>query len=203
MKRIILWSLLASAFAAVIFGYRTQARAQFTHRSPTEHIDVSSYPADIQNGYKLFANKCSECHGLSSSLKQSRSEEGWVQEVHRMQAMASSHINNREADAIIKFLAYDESHRKAAEREKASTNPNDPPEVIGKQLFEKYSCSACHSVAGQGDGLSLDGIASRRTRSELKQLIVSPPSGSAMPATTASDEEINDLVAYLLTLKNH
>ena len=203
MKRIALSSFLALALAAVVFGYLTQARAQFTHRSPSERIDVSSYPADIQSGYKLFANKCSECHGLAPSLKQSRSAEGWAAEVHRMQAMASSHINNHEADEIIKFLAYDESHRKTAEREKASTNPNDPPEVIGKQLFEKYGCSACHSVAGQGGDFSLDGIGSRRTRSELKQLIVSPPSGSAMPATTATDEEINNLIAYLLTLKNH
>lgn len=117
-----------------------------------------------------------------------------------MQAMASSHINSREADEIIKFLAYDQSHRKAAEREKTSANPNDPPEVIGKQLYEKYGCSACHSVGGQGGGFSLDGIGSRRTRSELKSLIVSPPSGSAMPATAASDQEVNDLAAYLLTL---
>ena len=203
MKRIIVSSFLASTLVAVVFGYLTQARAQFTHRSPSEHIDVSSYPADIQSGYKVFANKCSECHGLSSSVKQSRSAEGWAAEVHRMQAMASSHIDSREADEIIKFLAYVESHRKAAEREKASTNPNDPPEVIGKQLFEKYGCSACHSVAGQGGDFALDGIGSRRTRSELKKLIVSPPSGSTMPATTASDEEISDLVAYLLTLKNH
>lgn len=203
MKRIFLSSSLSVVFAAVVLGFLTQAKAQFTHRSPAEHIDVSSYPADIQSGYRVFADKCSECHGLSSSLKQSRSPEGWVAEVRRMQAMASSHMNNREADEIIKFLAYDESHRKTAAREKTATNPNDPPEVIGKQLFEKYSCNACHSVAGQGGDFSLDGIGSRRTRTELKQLIVSPPSGSAMPATAASDQEISNLVAYLLTLKNH
>lgn len=116
-----------------------------------------------------------------------------------MQAMASSHINSREADEIIKFLAYDESHRKAAERDKTATNPNDPPEIIGKQLYDKYGCSACHSGASQGGGFSLDGIGSRRTRTALKQLIISPPSGSTMPATTASDQEVNYLVA--LTLK--
>lgn len=203
MKRSLLPASLALVLVAAVFGFLTQATAQFTHRSASESIDVSSYPADIQGGYKVFANRCSECHGLSSSLKQSRSPEGWAAEVHRMQAMASSHINNREADEITKFLGYDESHRKAAAREKTTTNPNDPPEVIGKQLFEKYGCSACHSVAGQGGDFSLDGIGSRRTRTELKQLIVSPPSGSAMPATRASDQEVNNLVAYLLTLKNH
>ena len=203
MKRIILLSSLSLAFIAVVFGYLTQAAAQFTHRSASESINVSSYPVDIQGGYKVFVNKCSECHGLSSSLKQSRSAEGWAAEVCRMQAMASSHINSREADEIIKSLSYDESHRKAAEREKGSVNPSDPPEVRGKQLFEKDSCSSCHSVAGQGNtSFALDGIGSRRTGAELKQLITAPPSGSAMPATTASPDELNALVAYLGTLKN-
>lgn len=203
MKRVILSSSLGLAFVALVFGYMTQAAAQFTHRSASESIDVSSYPGDIQSGYKVFANKCSECHGLSSSLKQSRSAEGWAAEVHRMQAMASSHINSREADEIIKFLAYDESHRKAAEREKVSANPSGDPVTMGKQLFETYGCSACHSVGGQGNtGLALDGIGSRRTGAELKQLISAPPSGSAMPATTASPDELKALVAYLLTLKN-
>jgi len=203
MKRIILASSLGLAFVALVFGFLTQAAAQFTHRSTSESIDVSSYPVDIQSGYKLFATKCSECHGLSSSLKQSRSEEGWAAEVRRMQAMASSHINGREADEIIKFLACDEAHRKAAEREKVSANPGGDPATMGKQLFEKYGCSACHSVAGQGNtSFALDGIGSRRTGAELKQLISVPPSGSAMPATTASSDELNALVAYLLTLKN-
>jgi mono/diheme cytochrome c family protein len=203
MKRIILSSYLVVAFAAVIFGLLTSATAQFTHRSASESIDVSSYPADIQGGYRVFANRCSACHGLSSSLKQSRSEEGWASEVHRMQAMASSHINSREADEIIKFIAYDESHRKAAERDKASQNLRSDPASAGKQLFEKFGCSACHSAGGQGNtSFALDGIGSRRTGVELKQLILTPPSGSAMPATTASESEIDSLVAYLLTLKN-
>jgi mono/diheme cytochrome c family protein len=203
MKRIILLSFLGLAFVAVVFGSLTQAAAQFTHRSASESIDVSSYPGDIQRGYKVFANKCSECHGLSSSLKQSRSTEGWAAEVRRMQAMASSHINGHEADEIMKFLAYDESHRKATEREKVTVNPSGDAVTMGKQLLEKYGCSACHSVDGQGNtSFALDGIGSKRTRAELKQLISAPPSGSAMPTTTASDDEINDLVAYLLTLKN-
>jgi mono/diheme cytochrome c family protein len=203
MKRIALSSSLGLAFVAVVFGLLTQATAQFTHRSASESIEVSSYPADIQRGYKMFANKCSECHGLSSSLKQSRSEEGWAAEVHRMQAMASSHIDSREADEIMKFLAYDESHRKAVEREKVSANPGDDPVTTGKQLLEKYGCSACHSVVGQGNtSFALDGIGSRRTGAELKQLIGAPPAGSTMPATTASPDELNAIVAYLATLKN-
>jgi mono/diheme cytochrome c family protein len=203
MKRIILLSSLGLTFIALVFGFLTQAAAQFTHRSASESIDASSYPVDIQSGYKVFAIKCSECHGLSSSLKQSRSAEGWTAEVRRMRAMESSHINGREADEIIKFLAYDEAHRKTEERNETTFSPSGPPEAIGKQLFESYACSACHSVAGHGNtSLPLDGVGSRLTATELKKAIVSPPSGSPMPATTASSDEVSNLVAYLLSLRN-
>jgi mono/diheme cytochrome c family protein len=72
----------------------------------------------------------------------------------------------------------------------------------GKELFNKLACSACHSIAGQGNtSFPLDGIGSRRTAGELKKQIQSPAAGSAMPATTASKTEIDSLVAYLVTLK--
>jgi mono/diheme cytochrome c family protein len=165
-------------------------------------VDVSSYPADIQSGYKVFVNKCSECHSLTSSLKQSRSPEGWTEEVHRMQAMASSHVNNSEADLITKFLVYDEAHRKATARATGSATAGSSPVEAGKQAFESYGCSSCHSVAGAGNtSAPLDGIGNKRTAEELKKLIASPPSGSTMPAMDVPEKDLNNLVAYLLALK--
>src|SRR5437016_13564673 len=79
-----------------------------------------------------------------------RSAEGWAAEVRRMQAMASSRINGREADEIIKFLAYDESHRKAAERDKATVDTNSDPVTMGKQLFEKYGVRRATRLAAKG-----------------------------------------------------
>ena len=202
MRQIVLWrtALAASLTALLVFG--ASAVAQFGSHPDEMKIDVSSYPADVQSGYRVFANKCSECHGLDSSLKQSRSTKGWIDEVHRMQAMASAHINDREADAIAKFLAYDESHRKAASRAAISANSDSSSEAIGKQMFESYGCSSCHSVAGQGNTASaLDGIGNKRTAEELKKLIVSPPSGSAMPAMDVPAKDLDSVLAYLLTLK--
>ncbi len=175
------------------------ATAQFGFGSATERVDVSSYPAEIQHNYKVFANKCSECHGLSSTLKQSRSEAGWAEAVHRMQAMPSAHINGQEADEIVKFITYDEEHRKSA---KTGSKMGFVSDMSGKQIYESHGCSGCHSIAGSGGAnVPLDGIGSRLTASELKRLIVSPPAGGTMPPTTAPDEEIKDLVAYLRTLK--
>ena len=191
MKRTVL-QLLLSIF--LLAGCIMPARAHLGLGSKREVVDISSYPAELHSSYNLFKDKCSECHSLSVSIGQPRSEQGWVQEVKRMQAMVSSHINDREAGEISKFLVYHEGHR----------TPAESPETAGKALFEKYGCSACHSVGGQGNtGFPLDGIGSRRTGRELKQALASPPAGSPMPPTQAPKEDMEGLVAYLRMLKNH
>lgn len=199
MKRIAYLSSSIPAVLAILSVFVAQADAQFHRGAAKATIDIGSYPAEIQHGYRVFTGKCSECHDLSLSLKVSRSEAGWTQEVRRMQDMASSHINDREADQIGKFLVYYDSH-KPAEQSAAAGAAGVPS---GKQLFETLSCSACHSIAGEGNtSFPLDGIGTRRTAGELKNLILSPPAGSAMPATSASEARIDSLVAYLVTLKN-
>ncbi len=202
MKQIVLWRLAMAASLTALLALGASAFAQFGSHPEEDKIDVSSYPADVQNGYRVFTNKCSECHSLASSLKQSRSPDGWTAEVGRMQAMASSHINGREADQILAFLRYDELHRKAAARNSIGATSGNSTDTVGKQLFESYGCSSCHSAAGAGNTSSpLDGIGSKRTAEELRKLIVSPPSGSTMPAMSVPDNDLNSLVAYLLSLK--
>ena len=79
----------------------------------------------------------------------------------------------------------------------------------GEALFASNGCSACHST---GDativGPGLQGIGDRQDDSYLRESIVDPGAVIAdgfdplMPAfTTLSDSAINDLVAYLKTLK--
>ncbi len=201
MKRITISAGYGLAALAMVAVYVAQAAPQFHHSPPNGSIDVSTYPPAIQQDYRVFVNKCSECHDLSSSLTQPRSAAGWAAEVRRMQVMASSHINDREAGEITEFLTYNESHGNAVGQ--GASGSGGAAEVSGKELFAKDSCSACHSVGGEGNAsFPLDGIGSRRTAAELKQLIVSPPSGSIMPPTTVSDDEINKLVGYLVSLKN-
>ncbi len=195
-------SLAAAASLAVLLAVANSAVAQFGSHPEEQKIDVSSYPTEVQHGYKVFANKCSECHDLASSVKQSRSLEGWTGEVHRMRAMASSHINSRETDKIVKFLGYDETHRKAAAHEAMNENSRGSAGLVGGQIFESYGCSSCHSVAGAGNTSSaLDGVASKRTPAEIKKFIVAPPSSCIMPPVSVPEKDLNNLVAYLLTLK--
>lgn len=199
MKRItcLSGSVLAALTVAAVFV--AQAGAQFSRGPAKITVDVSTYPADIQQGYRVFSDKCSECHDVSASLKISRSSAGWAAEVRRMQDMASSHMNDREADAIVRFLVYYDTHKPAPQT--AASGAGAP--TSGKELFESLSCSACHSIAGQGNtSFPLDGIGSRRTAAELKRLIQSPPAGGAMPSVEASPAQISSMVAYLASLKN-
>ena len=195
------WFLSSSALAAlaVVSVFAAQVAPPWHHGAAESTVNVSTYPPDIQHGFRVFAGKCSECHGLSLSLNVSRSGAGWTQEVRRMQNMASSHIDDREASEIAKFLAYYDTHT-PGEQNGAGSADGVPS---GRDLFDKLSCSACHSIAGSGNtSFPLDGIGSRRTASELKKQILSPVAGSAMPATTASEAEIDSLISYLVTLKS-
>ena len=199
MKQHWFLSSLALAALAVVSVFAAQAAPPWHHGAAKSTLNVSTYPPNIQNGFRVFAGKCSECHALSPSLNVSRSEAGWTQEVRRMQDMASSHIDDREAGEIVRFLAYYDTH-KPGEQNGAGGADGVPS---GRDLFDKLSCSACHSIAGAGNtSFPLDGIGSRRTASELKKQILSPVAGSAMPATTASQAEIDSLVSYLVTLKS-
>ncbi len=184
---------------AVVSGFAAQAAPPWRHGAPESTVNVSTYPPDIQHGFRVFAGKCSECHALFLSLNVSRSEAGWKQEVRRMEDMASSHIDDRDAGTIAKFLAYYDTHKPGEQNGAGSAEGMS----TGRDLFDKLTCSACHSIAGAGNNsFPLDGIGSRRTASELKQQIMSPVAGSAMPATAASQAEIDSLVLYLGGLKN-
>ncbi len=83
----------------------------------------------------------------------------------------------------------------------------------GEALYKKLECNACHVIGKDGGqvGPALDGIGVRRGRAFLIGHITDPeahaknlpkehPQGVTMPATSASAEQIGQMVDYLLTL---
>lgn len=76
----------------------------------------------------------------------------------------------------------------------------------GEKLYKKNLCSACHSLGGKGGkvGPALDGVASRQNKAWLTQQIkdskVNNPK-SLMRKFSLSEEDVKDIVDYLLTLK--
>ncbi len=84
-------------------------------------IDVSKYPKDMQEKYKLFAKKCSSCHTLARPINSDFVlEEEWERYVKRMMRKSGTLISPDEGKQIFEFLAYDSKTRKKAQYDKAA-----------------------------------------------------------------------------------
>ena len=181
--------------------------AQYDQNSSVPKIDVSGYPPEIQRGYGVFKEKCSQCHSLGSSLKLSMSPEQWNYWVGQMEALPSSHLNDGEAKEILDFLKYDEVHRKAAAKATASGAPGASQNTValGRQFYIDQNCDLCHTLGGKGGtiGPSLDNVGNRQTREQLVKRMQGRRAGTVMPPlpSETTDQQIDDLVDFLLTLK--
>ncbi len=117
-------------------------------------------------------------------------------------------ITEEEAEKIVAFLDW---------ISKVDTNGWPPEPVLaavpqamagGAAVYQKYDCSACHMIGGVGgtSGPDLTHVASRQPDPEWhRRHLIDPASvvpDSAMPPFAhLSEEELNQLVDYLLTLK--
>lgn len=75
-------------------------------------INVSSYPPEQQQAYKLFVNKCSQCHTIARPINTSMTRTEWMMYVKRMMHKPNSGISNTQGKEIFEFLAYDQQMRK-------------------------------------------------------------------------------------------
>jgi len=93
-----LWVGLAFALASGCAG--NEARRG-------DHVDVSRYPDEIQDAYRVFAFRCSRCHTLARPLNARIDDpQHWVRYVRRMRRQQSSGIDAKSGETILKFLLY-------------------------------------------------------------------------------------------------
>jgi mono/diheme cytochrome c family protein len=203
------YSIQSALIALLVVGLLSLTGArlalgQFTQNRETIHIDPSGFPAEIHQGYKIFRVKCRECHTLDTSLKPSFSFAQWTAIVKQMQAMASSHFNDRQAQSILDFLNYDESHRKAALKLQPSSTASGSI-AGGQQVYVAQSCDTCHSIAGKGGnmGPALDGVGGKLSRDQITQVVKDGKANTAMPALQpgTTEQQLRDLVDFLASLK--
>ena len=82
-------------------------------------IDVSKYPPEMQERYKLFAKRCSKCHTLARPINCDFAlEDEWERYVKRMMRKPGSNLSAAEGKEIFEFLVYDSKTRKKAMYEK-------------------------------------------------------------------------------------
>lgn len=81
-----------------------------------------------------------------------------------------------------------------------------PATEAGKKLFAERGCPVCHAIKGEGGtvGPSLTQVGNRRDRDWLIRWLKDPQTikpGTIMPAPPVTDEEREQLAAFLLTNK--
>jgi ubiquinol-cytochrome c reductase cytochrome b subunit len=89
-----------------------------------------------------------------------------------------------------------------------SVPKRDPSVVRGIALVEQFHCKTCHRIHGDGANLApdLSFVADRRPDRDWHMRHFKNPSevvpGSFMPKFPLTDQELNDLTNYMLTLKS-
>jgi mono/diheme cytochrome c family protein len=75
-------------------------------------IDISTYPAAQQQGYKVFVDKCAKCHTIARPINTTMTNPEWERYVKRMMHKPNSGISDSQGKTIYDFLAYDQQNRK-------------------------------------------------------------------------------------------
>jgi hypothetical protein len=76
-------------------------------------IDVSKYPPEMQQNYKVFLVKCAKCHTVARAINCDFAlEDEWERYVKRMMNKAGTFISPTEGKQIFDFVVYDSKTRK-------------------------------------------------------------------------------------------
>jgi cytochrome c2 len=84
---------------------------------------------------------------------------------------------------------------------------NDGDIENGKKVYADQKCKLCHSIEGVGNKKSpLDGVGSKLSGDDIAKWIVSPkemkPDSKMKAYTKLKEKDLEDLVAYMLSLKS-
>lgn len=82
----------------------------------------------------------------------------------------------------------------------------DPSVAAGKKVFAKYACASCHRIHGEGGTFcpDLSYIGTRRDREWLIRHFKNPQTvvpDSPMPAFSFTEQELNNVTNYMLSLR--
>ena len=120
----------------------TKARIDQFEKGPAT-IDVSKYPAQLQDYYQTFSQKCSQCHKLSRPINSDYVlPDQWSRYIKQMMYKPGSNISGSEAKHIYDFLVYDSSVRKktALDAKLQTLTPDDrkTAEAAIKKVVDNY-----------------------------------------------------------------
>lgn len=110
---LIITSLLIGSFFFVPSTVsQTQNENEFEADKGPDTIDVSDYPAEMQDYYKIFSKRCSKCHTLARPINTDFPIDKWERYVKRMMRKPGSGITKETGKKIFSFLKYYAEHKK-------------------------------------------------------------------------------------------
>ncbi len=104
-----------------------------------------------------------------------------------------------------------EAHALTTAKGGVNVLPEPLPESDGQLIYEEMGCPICHGFQGGGDGFMAEGLTPRprdftdfKVMSRLSDMTMSHSikngiPGTAMPAWNLTENQINDVIAYIKT----
>lgn len=168
-------------------------------------VDISNYPQEAKEGYKIFSQKCVKCHSPAKPLNAPYSGEAWKTAVYRMMRKEGSQINQKEAEKVYAFLVQYSSTKKPVQTAAVKTKGLSPIEA-GKKIYEARGCAVCHAISGVGGkvGPELTTIGKIRDANFLHKWLKNPQAvkpATIMPNLGLTEKELKPLVEYLTSLR--
>ena len=130
-----------SSHAAPVTAEELQAKYYYDLGPRT--IDVSTYPKEQQENYKVFQRACSQCHTLARPINSPRSDYwSWRYYVFRMRlerpTPGATVYTKEEGKAILDFLVYDSKVRKGEKRDEFEATNEQLQRRFDDILSERY-----------------------------------------------------------------
>jgi len=115
-------------------------------------------------------------------------------------------LSAQEARALAAYLSAQHDTTRITKYEFEFRKNDSTIVAEGKQIYKEYACHGCHKIAGEGGevGPDLSGVGSRLRPEYLATFLRNPQAfipGSPMKNFDLWEEEVQALVAYLMTFK--
>lgn len=202
-----------------------------TFKRIPDQTNSSQISPEVAHGKELWeSNNCMGCHTLFGegayyapelTKVYSRRGETFIRQMLKdpqsmypgERKMQKYNLSEDEISALVAFLRWsgevDLNGFPADPPLKSSASvvvPADEGSQVAAPVAFNQLCLACHQVGGSGGkvGPALDGIGSRQTAEWLTNWIRDPLSvkpGTSMPKLPLSDQELDEIVKYLTSLK--
>ena len=175
-----------------------------------------------EDGKELYLHNCAVCHAADGSgntyvgrrkkvaplryaVKPGTSDAHLTEVISKgLGYQMSGYQKLLTSDEIRAIVTYIRSLSGAGPAETTSAAPSTSIEA-GRRIFEDQSCLACHKIGTDGgtSGPDLTNVGCTRSRAQLLARMRARRAGTVMPALPPNmpDEQLNDLVDYMLSLK--